>query len=93
MKRNLIATLTLAAAFGVPMIVGCDDKVAENSSKSTAADGTVTKQSETTKQKSDGTIVHEEKKTVDRPDAPDSKETTKMETKDGEVKKMEVEKK
>lgn len=89
--NRILATAALAAAFGLPMVVGCDDKVAETSSKTTTPDGTTMKQSETVKEKSDGTMVTEKKATVDRPNAPDSKDVVKTETKDGEVKKMEVE--
>ncbi len=69
MKRHTIGTLLLATALGVPALVGCDETTSDRKVETQKSDGTVVKEQEKTVQKADGTVEKTEKKTVDRDDA------------------------
>lgn len=67
MLSGKLLSVALAALFGVAVIGGCDEKVAEEKEVDVKQDGTVvTKEREVT-EKPDGTIVEETSKDVDRP--------------------------
>jgi hypothetical protein len=90
MNKNPLMVGMIAAALAMPFAVGCDKTVSETETKTTTPAGTETKTNEKVTEKSDGTMVHEASKTVDREDAPDSKDKVKIETNpDGSVKKVE----
>jgi Pyruvate/2-oxoacid:ferredoxin oxidoreductase gamma subunit len=68
MKTATTLSGAFAALFGAAVIVGCDEKVAEEKKVDVKRDGTVVTEKETVTKKSDGTIVEEKSRDVDKPD-------------------------
>ena len=68
MTGQKFLSVSLAALFGVAVIGGCDEKLAEEKKVDVKQDGTVVTDKKTVTEKSDGTIVEETSKDVDKPD-------------------------
>lgn len=65
-----LATLAIGLGLAIgatPLLTGCDREVAHEKQVEVKDNGTVKKQETTVKEKSDGTVVKEEKKSTDRP--------------------------
>ena len=62
--RSVVALLAVVSFLAVG--VGCDKTISERETTRTHRDGTVTKSTETVKEKPDGTIRVEKERSVDR---------------------------
>ncbi len=57
MRRRSVTGILVILLAGTPLIVGCDKKLAEDTTTHTNADGSVSKDSTTVTQQPDGSIV------------------------------------
>lgn len=64
MKRGFVSLGMLAAVCAGPALVGCDRTVSKKETTRVRRDGSVVRQSDTVSERPDGTVVHEQEKTV-----------------------------
>ena len=64
MKRQIIASMLSVSLLGLPVLVGCDDTLAHKETTKQNSDGSSSHRETSVKEKADGTIVKEERKSV-----------------------------
>jgi ABC-type uncharacterized transport system auxiliary subunit len=72
MNRPLSITLVAAALAGGPFLAGCEKDVSKTETTRVKSDGTVVKQESKTTEGADGSVTKTETKKVDRPDNHDA---------------------
>lgn len=68
MRRLVLCALMSASLAGVPMLAGCEDTLEQKSSTEVKDDGTVVKEEKKTVENPDGSVTKTEEKKVDKPD-------------------------
>jgi hypothetical protein len=64
--RALFASLLMAGMLTLPLLAGCERTISERKTVTQHRDGTVSRSSETVKERPDGTVVVEKEKNVNR---------------------------
>ena len=65
-KRSMLSLLLVGSLAGAPFILGCDKEVAKTEKTTTSSDGTMKKETETVKEKADGTVTKEKTSSTDK---------------------------